>query len=147
MVLAKVERQLGLVEHAIEHLQARLISDPEDVDARVELADIRLAQGQPGEAAKLVATVLEERPNHFDSLFILGNAFLDVGAHDEAAKAYQASLEVNPFSAQAWYNLGKAREEMGEPERAVSAFRAYLRAAPRADDQVEVQRWIARLEG
>ena len=45
------------------------------------------------------------------------------------------------------YNLGRAREKQGDAERAVSAYRAYLKAAPRADDMLEVQGWIARLEG
>ncbi len=147
LLLAKAERDVGLIERAEARLTRSVEGDSENFDAHVELADLRLSQGRPGEAAQLVAAVLEHRPNHFDSLFLLGNAFLDVSAYEEAAKAYRASLEVNPFSAQAWYNLGKAEEQSGDSPRAASAFRAYLRAAPKADDHPEVQRWIARLEG
>lgn len=146
VLLARVERELGHEDSAIARLQIAVAADPQDVDAHVELADLCLQQGRPGEAARWVKAILEHRPNHFDSLFLLGNAFLDVKAYEEASNAFQAGLEVNPFSSAAWYNMAKARQATGDSVGAASAFRAYLRAAPRADDLEEVQGWIARLE-
>jgi len=137
---------LGHLDRAEVRLSSLIAWSPLDIDAMTELAEIKLEKGVPGEAAQLLRRVLEERPNHFDALFLLGNAFMDVGAMREAENAYSLSLETNPFSAQAWYNLARCRHQLDDAASAISAYEAYLRAAPQAEDRRQVTEWMESLE-
>lgn len=92
----------------------------------LELADLRLADGRPAEAARALARVLEAEPNQWEALGLLGNAFLDGGHVAEAAKAYRESVSANPFEAETWWNLATALERSGDLAGAADALEGWL---------------------
>ena len=127
LMLARLERELVGVEPARALLEPTVERMPTWDDGLVELADILLEQKDPGAAAGRCRQVLERNPNHWEALFVLGNAFLDVSAWPEAMKAYSACVEAHPFFADAWHNLGRASQGAGDLEHAITCYGTYLK--------------------
>ncbi len=144
-MLAQVERAAGDVEAARDRLKRWVALAPDDLSACVELADLALERGEPGKAATVLREVLAVRPNHWEALLLLGDAFNDVGAFTEAARAYQGCVSSNPFCGVAWYNLGQAHLRRGDAERALDALEGYLGVEPEASDRTEVEARIREL--
>ena len=78
LMLAQVERAAGDVEAARDRLKRWVALAPDDLSACVELADLALERGEPGKAATVLREVLAVRPNHWEALLLLGDAFNDV---------------------------------------------------------------------
>ena len=146
LMLARLEREFDGCVPARARLEPTVERMPTWDDGLVELADILLEQQDPGAAAGRCRQVLERNPNHWEALFVLGNAFLDVGAWPEAMKAHSACVEAHPFFPDAWHNLGRAAQGAGDLEHAVTCYGTYLRLAPSASDVGEVQALISSLE-
>ena len=146
LMLARLERNAQEIVQAKGRIEALLDLVPNHVDGLVELADILLEQGQPGEAAGHLRTVLVDRPNHWEALLLLGDAFSDAGAFAEATAAYQECLESNPFSSDAWFNLASSQETQGNLLAASAAYQGYLQVRPDAEDRDEVRAHIKELE-
>ncbi len=63
-------------------------------------------QGRHSEVQALCRQVLNDLPDHFDALHLLGVSELDCGRHDEAAKLLARAVSLDPRSAEAHSNLG-----------------------------------------
>jgi len=146
LMLARLERDAGLRESALERLKTLVEVLPTHIDGRVELADMLLEDKEAGRAASHLRTVLLERPNHWEALLLLGDAFTDAGAHAEAGAAYQECLDSNPFSAEAWFNFAASLELQGNGPAAAAAYQGYLQVRPDAEDREEIAQHIANLE-
>lgn len=153
-LLAQVWRELGRGPEA----EALLVRSYKDSEARednregrrdvlLELADLRLADGRPGEAARVLHRVLQEEPHQWEALRLLGDAFLDSGHRAEAVNAYRESISSNPFEAETWWNLATALEAVGDREGAADALEGWLGVAGDAPERDQVREDIARLRG
>lgn len=114
-------------------------------DLLLELADLRLAEARPAEAAAALKRVLEVEANHWEALALLGDAFLDSGHPREAARSYRESISANPFEASSWWNLASALERVGELEAAAEALDGWLRVAGDSSERARVEADISRL--
>lgn len=65
-------------------------------------------QGRYGETQALCRQILNDLPDHFDALHLLGVSELDCLRFDEAMKILTRAVEVSPRSAEAQSNLGLA---------------------------------------
>lgn len=148
----QVLRELGRVQEAEAALVSAVKRCPEEAveEARellLELADLRLADGRPEDAARALRRVLQSEPQQWEALYLMGNAFMDVGAHAEAVKAYQQGLATQPFERELWWNFAIALEKVGDRAGAATAYEAYLKQARGLDEaeREEVGALIARL--
>lgn len=114
-------------------------------DLLLELADLRLADGRPAEAARVLHRVLSAEPSQWEALRLLGDAFLDSGHAVEAASAYRESISSNPFEAETWWNLGTALERAGDMAAAAAALEGWLGLAGDVPEREQVIADIARL--
>lgn len=146
LLLVGLLRDEGRLADATTLLTGHLEHARSPVDALVELAELKLLQGDPKGAAKVLRVVLETRPHHWMALSLMGDAFVDVGAFEEGARAYEQALESNPFGSSIWFNLGCVRIELDDADGAKAALEAYLRCMPDAADREEVEARIAALE-
>lgn len=151
-LLAQVLREQARNDEAEAVLVGAVKRVPDEAaeDARellLELADLRLALGRPGDAARALRRVLEREPNQWEALYLLGNAFSDAGAHAEAIASYRQSLESNPFEPETWWNFALALESHGESSAAAAAYEAWLEQAKGAADaeRADVEARIAIL--
>lgn len=148
----QVLRELGRVVDAEAALVSAVKRCPDDKleEARellLELADLRLADGRPEDAARALRRVLQREPHQWEALYLMGNAFMDVGAHAEAVSAYRQSLATQPFERELWWNFAIALEKVGDRAGAATAYEAYLKQAVDlgADEREEVGALITRL--
>jgi tetratricopeptide (TPR) repeat protein len=134
LMLAQTERDLGNFDAAEQALVSMLKSThipDDDIPLWTELADLRLARGDAAAAARACNHVLKVKPQHAETLYLLGNAFFDVGAFEEAARAYAASLATNPFDAETWHNYGAVLERLNRHDEAAEAIDKWHRLSAR----------------
>jgi tetratricopeptide (TPR) repeat protein len=100
-VLMTAEFTLGaiLVKEGQDTEAARLLEDvirlnPDDVDARVELADLRRRTGQSEEAVKLLQEALSFDPQNKRAHFVLAYVFTKLGKPSEAAQEFKTFQEL-----------------------------------------------------
>jgi predicted O-linked N-acetylglucosamine transferase (SPINDLY family) len=65
-------------------------------------------EGRQVDAQLLCGQIIQDLPDHFEALHLLGVSELDSGRYDEAEKALTRALTVEPRSAEALANLGLA---------------------------------------
>ena len=75
-------------------------------DALLPAAIAAYREGRLSDAQALCRRLLEDLPNHFDALHLLGVSELDCGRFEEAEKALMRAVGINPQSAEACSNLG-----------------------------------------
>jgi len=146
LMLVGILRDSDRGEECMQMLVGHLEHATDVYGALVELGDLRLSNNQPEAAAEVLRMALELRPNGWEALFQLGNAFSDVGAYPEAVKTYEIALASNPFGSDIWYNLARSRTEIEDIEGATKAWRTYLRCAPDSAERREIELIISRLE-
>jgi len=156
-LLAQVLRERGKVGEAeallVKAWKAAVAAAVVAVDAGIEsrrellleLADLRLTDGRPAEAARVLGRVLEVEPNQWEALWLLGNAFFDGGHMAEAANAYRESISANPFEAEPWWNLATALERVGEAARAADALEGWLGVVADGTEAAERERVLAEI--
>jgi predicted O-linked N-acetylglucosamine transferase (SPINDLY family) len=75
-------------------------------------------EGRHLEAQTLCRQILNDLPNHFDALHLLGATEIDCGRFDEAAAVLARAVNVEPRSAEAQSNLGIALFKLNRYEEA-----------------------------
>lgn len=109
---AALHNVLGLVHLSRDNLRAAtdsflaaLAADPDNDDARLNLASIELGYGNFDQALKRFDEVLPTRPNDADVLMSRAVALRGLGKYDEAEKGYLAALAARPSMIEVDYNL------------------------------------------
>src|SRR5579859_6403533 len=122
--------QAGQLDQAAKLYLRILQRAPRDFNALHFLGILRLAQGNAGEAVRLIRLALAVDGRFADAHVNLGNALAAQRKFDLAAASYRQALQLDPSLAQAQYNLGKALAEAGQGAAAADAYRAAIRLAP-----------------
>ncbi len=99
--------------------------DPGHADARVNVGNLLLEDGQAGAAAEHYRLALRDDPQNALANFNLGVALEEMERFGEAAEAYRTALEIDPELADAHYNLAGVLERRGDRGGALRHLRAY----------------------
>ncbi|MBU6461554.1 MAG: tetratricopeptide repeat protein, partial [Proteobacteria bacterium] len=92
---------------------------------------LRLHQaGIAREAQALCLQVLENLPDHFDALHLLGLSKSNTGELVEAEAILQRALQVDPKSAELLSNLGVVQSDMGQIEKARASYEKAIALRP-----------------
>ena len=90
--------------------------------------------GNINTAGRLCSEVLQQRPDEFDALHMLGLIEYQRGDFPKALRLIAAALRSNGNSADAWSNLGLVFHAQGEDDKAVTSYDRALELKPdRAD--------------
>jgi len=92
IVLATANR----LDEAIDHLRKALTLKPDLFNARFNLANALLLQGNFPKAAALFAEVVQAKPSDAGAHYHLGLALAGLGKNDEAAAQFAETLRINP---------------------------------------------------
>jgi predicted O-linked N-acetylglucosamine transferase (SPINDLY family) len=82
------------------------------------------------EAQALCLQVLENLPDYFDALHLLGLSKSEVGELAEAEAILQRALQVDPKSAELLSNLGVVQSDMGQFEKARASYEKAIALRP-----------------
>jgi Tfp pilus assembly protein PilF len=99
-------------------LEESLSLDPGLADARCELGQLDLDQGQLDAAGANLRAVLDKQPRHAKANIALGDVMLRSGNLAEAKTRYETAIAADPQSGPAHYKLSTVLLRLHEPERA-----------------------------
>jgi len=152
---ASLHNVMGLVylsqdnsRSATESFIAALKADPENNDARLNLAALELAYGNFDSALKRFDEVLKRRSGDADIMMSRAVALRGLGRFDEAEKGYLAALERNKESPDIAYNLCVLHQQYTQKfELAKKWCEAYLGRLDKAHPKfAEVQRRVRSVD-
>jgi cellulose synthase operon protein C len=127
--LALAKWQAGERAGSQETLEAWLADNPDDLDARLTLADLHLAAGRPAAAREHLTRVVTARPDAVAALNNLAWVLLQEGRAAAARPFAERALRLAPDQPQVMDTLALVLKELNELDRAV----ALLQRATRAD--------------
>jgi len=79
-------------------------------------------QGRSAEAERLYAEGLEQEPNHFNALHLLGMIALQTSRTQRGVELITKAIRLNPNMAAAYINLGKGLHDLKRPEEALASY-------------------------
>jgi Flp pilus assembly protein TadD len=109
-------------ESAIATLHAGVSRWPKNATARVELARLYLAAGEPGRAKSHAEKATELRADWSTAWNTLGRAELGMAQLEEAIASFERAIEANEDNRHAWNNLGHTLILLERWEDAVAAL-------------------------
>jgi tetratricopeptide (TPR) repeat protein len=127
------------VELGLEHVKKAVQEDPQNVEARVVLADSYLAAGQYRQALDQANQVLGAYPDNVSALLIAGIAAVRLDEPKvalEPLEAFVALRKDQPMAGvdtaleAAYYFLGESYVKLNRPGDAISALEAALAISP-----------------
>lgn len=127
--------KLDRTQEARRMLQHCLSLAPQVVDARYELAQLELDDGNLNRAEELLREVLKQQPRHAKANMALGDLMMRRGQLDQAQQYLETATKQDPELGAAHYKLSmlyfrKHQPEAGEKEKAVA--RALIAKADKA---------------
>ncbi|WP_426042221.1 tetratricopeptide repeat protein [Brevundimonas sp. TWP2-3-4b1] len=135
--LAEALRQLGQHEQAATVAQQVLVTQPQNVDAMLEIGRAHIARGQAfyGIAALEQAKALA--PGDWRPLSLLGVAYQQVRRVEDARAAWNEALRLSPDNAEVMNNAAMAQMTGGDPAGAETLLRRAV-AQPNASLQMRL---------
>ncbi|RIK71402.1 MAG: hypothetical protein DCC66_02100 [Planctomycetota bacterium] len=120
----------GQPAKAVACYERALACDPEDRDARLNLAGLLLDAGRPAEALAQYSMLEALRSDDAALQNNLGLALRDLGRLDEAVQRFQRALTLDPSYAPALTNLGGVLGRQGRLDDSIVYFRRALELDP-----------------
>jgi protein O-GlcNAc transferase len=102
--------------------------------ARLKQAAALHQQGNLGEAAHLYRNILQQQPDHFDALHLLGVIATQTGQAERAVELIGQAIRLNPSIAAAHSNLGNALQDLRRPRHAIAAYTKAIALNPTNPD-------------
>jgi tetratricopeptide (TPR) repeat protein len=127
MALAIVERELGLIDHALTHLRRAVSIKPDSTEARVALGIVYIDRDDVGSAINEFESLLALEPDNVEASVRLGSLYTGMGEFDKAARHYRKAIEIDPFCGDANYglaSLGILADAPADVARVESALRS-----------------------
>jgi len=125
---ALAHHEAGRLDAAAAIYRDLLLIDPDHLDALHLLGLARLAQGAPGEAAKLIARAVALAPDLVPLQASLGDALMAAG--QDAARAYERVVAGDPTNAAAAINLANIRLKQRRHAEAIALAERAVGIAP-----------------
>ncbi len=132
--LGALYRHYGDYERAIGEQRAALASEPENVDAMIELGMTLASQGEIREAETTLLGAEKLQPDHWPVHSALNDFYRN---YDDQENRYELSaryamrvVELTPKSPVAWSNLGAAYHSLQQYEAAKAAWDRALEISP-----------------
>jgi len=120
----------GQLEKAKEYYLKILSSDPNHINALVNLGNIQYQFGILDEAENYYRKALSLNPNHPEANYNLANLLEEKGDIKNAILFYQKAIYEDPEFADAYFNLARLLEKKGELKEAKKCWRIYLELDP-----------------
>ncbi len=123
-------------ESALEHQEAAVRFEPEDLEYRNQLGFLRYVCGDDG-AAEDFQFVIDHDPENAEAYFNLAMIYFGQGRYYDAEQLFLKASENNPNDAETWNNMGVARFHQGRLADARASFEEALRVDPGNEDSLQ----------
>ncbi|WP_428150952.1 tetratricopeptide repeat protein [Brevundimonas sp.] len=135
--LAEALRQLGQNDQAVIAAQQVLVTQPQNVDAMLEIGRAHIARGQAFYGIAALEQAKSLAPNDWRPLSLLGVAYQQVRRADDARAAWNEALRLSPDNAEVMNNAAMAQMTGGDPSGAETLLRRAV-AQPNASMQMRL---------
>jgi tetratricopeptide (TPR) repeat protein len=114
----------GNYAEAITILQSVLRSDPTNIELRLQVSALYVADERPRKAIRLLTQVLADDENSWRAMRARGDALLSVGKHAEAVEDYNRAMKIQPeddgiLNNLAWVLATSPMDDVRDGKRAV----------------------------
>lgn len=133
-----------MVASQVAALEAQIGSDPDDLDARKQLALTLLSADQFVPAFGQASEVLQRSPGDPDAIFVHGVVRVAMGQNPEGIRLLDEVLESYPQHVYALLYKGIAQVRLGQQEAALATWREGIAQA--GGSQPEIEGLMAELE-
>lgn len=120
----------GRYAEAIREHETALASDPDSVQAHVNLISLYGRMGDSAKAKQHFEAATRLNPGRSDAWYDYGVLLFREKEYAGAERAYRRALEINPYYAEAHDNLGVIEEQRGSFNDAAMNFRAAIADRP-----------------
>jgi tetratricopeptide (TPR) repeat protein len=126
--------------------QSRLLTNPQDLEALLGLAHVRLDQGMLDEAESLYRQVLALQPKNVEAISHLGTVQLGRGQTDAALRQYDAALAIDSGYIHAlWDKASVLQRVVQDYPAAIRVWEEFRRlVGPDSQDGKTAQQFIAQ---
>jgi tetratricopeptide (TPR) repeat protein len=133
---ARLYSSTGRYARALEAADRALALKPDDYDALLLSADIRLSLGQAEEARKLHRAAADVCPSCGEAYIKMGYAEIDEGDFEEALASFETARQADPDDPEPHHHIGHLHVLAGRYAEAEGHLRASLEKTP-PDDVVQ----------
>lgn len=137
----------GSLYQAERHLTTVIQSNPDNMEARRRLAEIRLRMNRPESAMELLSSSLDGGIDDPRAIALLGAAQLSAGADPSAIPRLEEAIARNPSDRAARLDLAGLYISVGNPAHAVELLQAMPAAREDARREYLLIRALAATEG
>lgn len=139
--------QLAELRNRISGLEKMLLSQPENVEATLQLANDYFDLGNYDKAVEVYQKAITLDPHNTDAITDMGVAYRRLKKPDEAVAAFRRTLSVKPDHALALFNMGIVlKDDLKKPDEAVAAWEKFLEVAGDSPHAVMVKPWVQQLK-
>lgn len=142
--LARALREMNQFDQAAQTAQAVLVTQPDNVEAMLELGRAHIARGQAFYGVAALEGARDAAPNDWRPLSLLGVAYRQVRRHEDSREAWNAALRLSPDNPVVLTNAGMALATDGD---AASAEILLRRAAVQPGATLQMQLNLAMVLG
>lgn len=132
-------------QDATTPLRARLLQNPQDVEALLGLAHIQLDQQRLDDAESIYRQVLALQPKNVEAITHMGTVLLRRGQAIAALREYDAALAIEPSYVHAlWDKATLLQQVIQDYPAAIRTWESFARAVgPDSQDAKTAQRFIS----
>jgi tetratricopeptide (TPR) repeat protein len=138
----------GTVQGGLSFFEQRVADHPDDLAARLDLAQRYLETGNGLAALEQYGVVLERDPENAEAHAQIGFLLYKAGRASDGLEHVQRALSVDPTYPEALYYEGVILlKGLSRPAEAAEALKSYLAAAPFGAHRDEVEQLLREAEG
>jgi tetratricopeptide (TPR) repeat protein len=125
-LLGRLLLDRGAFDEADHEVQAALMLDEADVNARVGLARIRMSQGRTDDAIAILEAISKAAPSSLPAQYYLGVALASAWRHADALAAYDRALAINKMVPATWMGVSASALALSRDSQANAALQQAL---------------------
>lgn len=132
-------------EQALAHLEQALALDPQNTNARFNLALCLKRLHKDSQAESELDKLLAQDPQDASALDLRGRVQQEQGRLAQARQSFEAAIKANPQAAHAYYNLGAlCAGQLADLACAKPAFSRFLELEPSGPRSQKIRDWLTR---
>jgi Tfp pilus assembly protein PilF len=134
--------QMDQPDQAIEAFNKLLESEPDNVDARIEIANLWFKKGNAEEAKKVLAQIDLSKVTDPYKLYNIGVGFYNAQQSEEAVKYWEKAVELDPKMTDGWFQLALGYYAMKNTDKAKQAFQKVIELDPSSENAKMAQEML-----
>ncbi len=144
---ASSEDRVKMLGDKVQAMYSKVLEkNPENLDAKTNLAMTYISSSNPMQGISLLREVIEKDPKNEKALYNLGYLSMQSRQFDKAVDRFKKVLEVNPKNVNANFYLGVALTETGQKAEAKQVFQKLKAMDTNAELQASVDEYLQKLQ-